>query len=584
MRDGVRVRSYDPVTFELIRYGLESLGDEMAATMAHAAYSPIIRNAHDLSTALLTSECEVIAQGRTNPLQLGSIMPAARAVVAKFSRQIGPGDIFILNDPYEGGSHLPDIFLIKPLYARDQLVGFAGSEAHHSDVGGRVAGSNASDSREIYEEGLRIPPSYLFRAGDANETLFDVIRSNCRFPEQVMGDLGAQMAALKVGEKGFRHLVERYGHEELKGYIARLFEHAERVVRAEFSSWPDGLYEFADYIDDDGTGNGPIPIHVQITVSGDSLTIDYSGTGAQVESAINTPKAFTQATAMTAVRCAIGVDVPHNSGYMRPVTVIVPEGTILNARPPAAVAARALAAFRAFDATIGCLAKIVPKRLMACGDGGASLITFSGLDGGGRKYILTDMHLGAWGGRQDRDGVDGISSPLIAITNVPVETIERETPLRITRYEFIPDSCGAGRFRGGLASLREYRIDSGSAMVQFRSDRAKVRSYGLFGGRPGASARNVLNPGPLEKELPSKHTTSLNCGDVYRSVISGAGGWGDPLERDPQSVREDVRNEKVTRKFAAREFGVAIDAAGRVDLDATRSLRGQTSTRIMPES
>jgi N-methylhydantoinase B len=566
-------RAADPIGFETLRRALEGLGDEMAIVLARSAFSPLLRNALDFSTALLNTRCEVIAQGRTSPLHLISIIEAAQAVQRKFER-FEPGDVFIVNDPYEGGSHLPDIFLVSPLFVDSVLFGFVGAEAHHVDVGGSIPGSNSSESTEIYQEGLRIPPSHLLRGGRRNETLFDLIERNTRFPEILMGDLQAQLSALRAGEALFLDIVERFGLDRVSAYVEEIFDYAETLARTEIATWPDGVYRFTDWIDDDGRGSDPIPICVEVRVIGDELAIDYSGTGAQVASAINTPGSFTRAVAMVAVRCLLAGEIPHNSGYLRPISVTVPEGTVLNARSPAAVSARALSAFRAFDATMGCLAQIVPQRAMAATEGGNALITFWGTDGDGRPYVVTDMHFGAWGGRSDRDGVDGICSPLVAVTNTPVEVIERETPLRVTRYEFVADSCGAGRFRGGLAVERAYRLEAGGGFVQVRSDRASIAPYGLAGGKAGATTRNVLRRDGAEEELPAKHTTPLAAGDEYVSVLAGAGGWGDPLERDPQLVWRDVRNEKMTSGFALAEFGVVVGSGG-VDEPATRRARAQ---------
>jgi N-methylhydantoinase B len=549
----------------------------MAIVLARSAFSPLLRNALDFSTAVLDTRCDVIAQGHTSPLHLISIMEAARAVQKKFSR-FEPGDVFVLNDPYEGGSHLPDIFLVSPLFVGRTWFGFLGAEAHHVDVGGSVPGSNSASSTEIYEEGLRIPPSYLYAAGTPNGTLFDLIERNTRFPETLFGDLQAQLSALRAGEALFLELVARFGLERVQAFVEEIADYTEALARAEIGEWPDGAYAFEDWIDDDGRGSGPIPIRVQVVVDGDELSIDYAGTGLQVPTAINTPGSFTRAVAMVAVRCLLAAEIPHNSGYLRPVTVSVPAGTILNAQPPAAVSARALSAFRAFDATMGCLAQVVPERAMAAGEGGNALITFWGSDGEGQPYVLTDMHFGAWGGRADRDGVEGICSPLVAVTNTPVEVIERETPLRITRSELVPDSCGAGKFRGGLAVERRYRLDTGRGVVQVRSDRAVVAPYGLAGGRPGAVGRNVLCRGATSEALPSKHTTALGAGDEFVSLLPGAGGWGDPLERDPELVWDDVRNEKVTPQYALAEFAVVAGRDG-VDRDATRQARERRRTQ-----
>lgn len=565
---------YNPVTFELIKNGLAVLCEEMALTMARAAYSPIVREMLDFTTALLTPEGEVMSQVRAAPLHLGSIMYALQGVRDKFEGRIEPGDVFINNDPYEGGSHLPDIFILKPLFVDGKLAAWVGAEAHMSDIGGRVPGSNASDSTDIYQEGLRISPSHLYFKGEPNRTLWDLIEKNVRQPKKVIGDIRAILAAVNVGERGFQKYVREYGYEQFRSYVDEIMNYTERMARAEIAGWPDGEYTFEDAIDDDGLDPGPIPIRLKVTVRGDELHMDFSGTAPQVRAAINTPATFTNAACFLAVRSAMSADLPHNSGFTRPIHIFVPEGTVLNPRHPAAVAARALAAYRTANAVIGALAKVVPGRMMAADDGGNALITSAGKDGEGKDWVFTDIHIAAWGGREDRDGVDGTCGVCISTANTPCEIVELEYPVRIRQYGFVRDACGPGKFRGGLAVAREYHILSDDMMLQVRSDRAKIAPYGLFGGKPGTPSSNIVNPGPNQQELPSKFMTWLKSGDVYRCQLASGGGWGHPFERDPELVLQDVRDEKITVEFAAREHGVVIDAeALRIDRPATEQLR-----------
>jgi N-methylhydantoinase B len=565
---------FDPITFELIKNGLAVLCEEMALTMARAAYSPIVREMLDFTTALLTPEGEVMSQVRAAPLHLGSIMYALEGVRNKFGNEMQPGDVFINNDPYEGGSHLPDIFILKPLFVDGKVAAFVGAEAHMSDIGGRVPGSNACDSTEIFQEGLRIPPSYLFFKGEANRTLWDLIEKNVRQPRKVIGDIRAILAAVGVGERGFYKYVHEYGYERFRSYVDEIMNYTERVARAEIAKWPDGEYLFTDAIDDDGIDPGPIPIHLKVTVRGEELGMDFTGTAPQARAAINTPETFTKAACFLAVRSAMSADLPHNSGFTRPIRILVPEGTVLNPRPPAAVAARALAAYRTANTVIGAFAKIIPERMMAADDGGNALITFASKDRDGKEWVFTDIHLAGWGGRHDRDGVDGICGICISTANTPCEIVELEYPLRIRQYGFVQDACGAGQFRGGLAVARDYEILGDDPMLQVRSDRVKIAPYGLFGGKPGTPSVNLLNPGPNEKELASKFITWLKAGDVYRCQLASGGGWGDAFERDPKLVLEDVRNEKITIDFAAREHGVVIDPETlHIDSASTEQLR-----------
>ncbi len=550
-------RRADPLTFELIKNGLSVLCDEMALTMARAAYSLIVRESLDFTTALLTPDGEVMAQGQTNALHLGSIMAALEGIRARFGHDMQPGDVFINNDPYEGGSHLPDVFILKPLFVDGVLVAFSGAEAHVSDIGGRVPGSNAHDSTEIYQEGLRIPPSRLTIRGEPNYTLWDLIAKNVR-------------------RRGFMRLVSTYGYPTLRGFIDDIMDYTERMTRLEIAGWPRGEYVFGDAIDDDGLDPGPIPIKLTVRVQGDELEMDFSGTAPQVRGAINTPASFAKAACYLAVRAAMHTRLPHNSGFTRAIRIHVPEGTVLNPRPPAAVAARALAAYRTANVVVGALAQIVPQRMMAGDEGGNALVTLAGADAVGRPWVFSDMVFGAWGGRAELDGIDGMCGLCVSTANTPCEIIELEYPLRITRYALVQDACGAGRFRGGLAVVRDYQVLRDDTMLQVRSDRATTLPYGLYGGRPGTPSANIINPGRDERLVPSKFMLQLNAGDVYRCQLAGVGGWGDPHERDPALVEEDVRQDKISIAFAAREHGVVVDPHTlTVDGTATTALRAR---------
>ena len=555
-----QLRIPDPATFDVVKNAFAMLCDEMATTLARSAYSPLIRQSLDCATGVLAVDGSVIAQGRTSPLHLTTLMTATEAVLRDY-QDIEDGDVYLVNDPFDGGSHLPDIFLVAPVYHDGEIALFVGSEAHHADVGGRVAGSNAADSKEIFEEGLRLPAARLLRAGRRDRFVYELIARNVRLPEQVTGDLEAQIAALEVGRAGVARLIERFGYDTLQEHIRLLLDYSEHRAREEIGRWPDGEYTFEDWIDDDGAGGGPIRIAVKTTVEGDAIAVDFTGTGGQVPAAINQPHAVTVSAAMVAVRAAMPGDIPHNAGYMRPITVIVPPGCILGAIPPAAVSARALPAYRTIDAVLGCFAAIVPERMAAASDGGNTLATFSGAGRDGKPFVWSDIHIGSWGARHHRDGIDGISSIMIAVANTPAEIVEREMPIRIRRYELVADTCGAGRFRGGLSVAREYEVE-GPTELSIRSDRNLVAPYGLFGGRSGALGRNLVNRGHDEHVIPSKTTRLLEAGDVYCAIQAGGGGWGDPLERDPDAVWNDVYDEKITAEHARREYGVVVGPDG----------------------
>ncbi|MFN8525039.1 MAG: hydantoinase B/oxoprolinase family protein [Chloroflexota bacterium] len=565
--------STDPITLELVKNSIESVVDEMALTIMRTAYSQNLKSSNDLSGALCSLSGELYAQSFTLPMQIGSIPDAMDAVLAKFGGNLREGDVIILNDPYEGGTHLPDIFLIKPLFLGGAHVAYTATIAHHTDIGGRVAGGNASDSTEIYQEGLRIPPLKLYDVGRPNEAVFDIIERNVRVPDNLMGDLRAQLAAIHVGERGVNELVSRWGQTELFTALDELMAYTERLARAEISRWPDGDYTFTDYIDDDGLDPDPIPIQATVTVRGDSLHVDYSGTAPQVRGAINATGSFARSAVYACVRGLMDAGIPNNGGYFRPITVHVPEGTVINPHLPAPVAARGLTGFRMANALYGALAKLAPDRVPACESGGDTGITIGGYYADRRPFVFLEFLHGSWGGRPDQDGIDGCSSAVANFSNNPIEQIEAEQPLRIEQYAYVTDSGGAGEHRGGLAMVREYRFLEREGALQLRTDRLLYQPWGLAGGKPGMPSRNILIQGGEERPTTSKGYYTLGDGDLLRHYLAGAGGHGDPMQREPRLVAEDVRDGKVSVQAAHDEYGVVLDASGQVSQEETAALR-----------
>jgi N-methylhydantoinase B len=570
----------DPVTMELVKNAVESVVDEMALTIMRTAYSSNLKSSNDLSSAYCSLDGELLAQGFTLPMQLGSIPDAMQAVLAKFGGKFEPGDVVILNDPYEGGTHLPDIFLIKPLFLDGEHVAYCCTIAHHTDVGGRVAGGNASDSTEIYQEGLRLPPIKLYEAGRPNQAVFDIIEKNVRVPDNLLGDLRAQLAAIQIGERGLDDLVARWGNEHLFEILTELMAYTERLARAEIAAWPDGRYEFTDYIDDDGMDPDPIPIRVAITVTGDSLEVDFEGTAPQVRGAINATGSFARSAVYACVRGLMSADIPNNGGYFRPITVKVPGGSVINPNLPAAVAARGLTGFRLANAIFGALAQAAPHRVPACEAGGDTGITIAGYDDDGQAFVFLEFLHASWGGRPDKDGIDGCSSAVANFSNNPIEALEGDHPLRVEEYAYVQDSGGPGTHRGGLAMVRQYRFLEREGALQLRTDRQRFQAWGLDGGKPGAPSSNLLIRDGVPEDPPSKAFRILHHGDTLRHTMAGAGGHGDPLTRDPPLVAEDVADEKVSIEHARTEYGVVIDpVTAQVDLPATDALRIEMRSR-----
>ena len=549
----------DPITFAVIKSGLDSIVDDMAYTIVRIARSEIVKDVMDFSAALCDAHGQMIAQAKTIALHLGAVPEAIASVLAKFGDDLNDGDAVIMNDPYHGGMHLPDIFMFVPIFAGGKRRAFAVVICHHTDVGGRVPGSNASDSTEIYQEGIRIPPLKLYESGRLNTTLEEMIKINVRVPDRVWGDLLAQYAASQVGARGLGKLFERYGADTVDQYVGELIDYAERMTREEIRRWPKGTYRFTDYVDSDGFSDAPIPIKVAITVNEDSLSVDYTGSSPQVKAALNSTRSYTHSCTYLSVRCVLDRDIPNNVGVFRCIDVKVPDASVLNPVLPGACAARALTGYRIFDAMLGALAQIVPDRVPAAGEGGNSVVCISGLRRNRKPFIIVDMLCGAWGGRPDRDGVEAITNPSQNLSNMPVEVMEAEHPVRVEEYGFVPDSCGAGRWRGGVGIKRSYRILADEALLQLRSDRVVFRPYGLAGGKPGGGSRSFMTRGNETTPLPGKVTMTVPLGALIVHEQAGGGGYGDPLERDAGLVREDVADGKISREFAREHHGVEID-------------------------
>jgi N-methylhydantoinase B len=571
----------DAVTLEVIQNALGSLVDEMALIVMRTAYSGIVRDALDYSTALCDRHGEMVAQGVTIALHLGSFPEAVRSILTRHDHDLRPGDMFIMNDPYgSGGIHLPDIYVIKPIFVGDELEAFSCVVAHHADVGGIVPGSNSTTATEIYQEGLRIPLLKLYDAGVPNAAIFSLIQHNVRIPNVVLGDLRAEIAAARTGERAYLHLISRYGVRDLRRYCAELLDYSERLARAEIELLADGTYTFTDYIDNDSIGTEPVVICVALTVRGDHAEVDFEGSSPQVPGGINSPLPFTKSAVYGAMRLAMDPAIPNSAGYFRAITVRAPEASVVNPSLPAACGARGITGFRVMDAVLGALAQVRPERIPADGEGGNSIVSIGGYDARRQAFVYNDLISGARGAGSWGDGPEGVPHPGSNNANTPIELIESSFPLRFEQYGLLPDSGGAGRQRGALAQVRQVRFLGDQGVLQIRSDKRRFPPYGLVGGHPGTPSANILNPGPEERMLPVMGMTSIRHGDVLRHVMAGGGGWGDPLERDPEHVCRDVRCEKLSATYAYDEYGVVLEpATGAVDTEATLSrraaLRGQ---------
>ena len=451
----------DPITFELIRNSLSTIIDEMALAMNRTAYSPLIRDLFDFATGMCDAKGEIIAEGLVNPVHSGVFPLFVKAVLKNWDGCIYPGDVFMCNDPYEGASHIPDVYTVRPVFIDDELVAFTGSIAHQLDFGGKTPGSNACDNTSIYQEGLRIPPLKYFERGQRNYSLYRLIEKNVRISDKVLGDLESQVAATALGERELIKLVNKYGGwKTFHPYVEELLDYSECLSRLAIRALPDGEYEFEDWMDDDGFSSNPVRFYLKISVKDDTITFDYTGSSPTVQGSINLPFSSTIAIVNTAMRLILDPSIPPNSGAFRSVKVIAPYGTVLNVSFPSGVAGRGATLGRLFDVTVGAMSKMIPDRIPACWTSVDFGIAIGGINRDGKPFVFTDFLPGSWPGRPFADGIDGHTPPWLNYSNVPCEVIEREYPLRFKQYQFVMDSGGIGKYRGGVSMIKDYLIES----------------------------------------------------------------------------------------------------------------------------
>jgi N-methylhydantoinase B len=572
-------RKIDPITFVLIKNSISSIIDQMALTMNRTSYSPLVRDLFDFATGLCNAEGDIIGEGLVNPVHTGVFSSFIKVLRKIWKNQINPGDVFMCNDPYEGASHIPDVYTVRPVFYDGELIAFSGAIAHQLDFGGKTPGSNACDNIEIFQEGLRIPPIKYYDRGERNLTLYTLIKKNVRISHKVIGDLESQVAALAMGESAFIALVKKYGGwQVVKYYINELLDYSEHLTRTVIRGLPDGEYEFEDYMDDDGFSSDPVRLYLKITIKDDQIVFDFTGSSPQVKGSINLPFASTVAIVNTALRLFLDSSIPSNSGVWRPVTLIAPPGTITHASFPAGVAGRGGTLGRLWDVCTGCLGKVAPDMVPACTSNVDFGICMGGNNRDGEPFVFTDFLAGSWGGRPFADGIDGHPPLWLNYSNIPCEVIEKEYPLRIEQYGYLPDTGGVGMFRGGLGMIREYSLET-DTVVQWRQDRALFPPWGLNGGKAGSLAKGY-HITDEHKRVLKKESFSCKKGDKLQAILPGAGGWGDPYKRDLKKVLQDVRDRKISIDAAEQEYGVVINKKTlEIEVEATKKLRIKTGIK-----
>jgi N-methylhydantoinase B len=546
-----------PIELEILRSALTAVAAEMDVTVWRTSRSTIVRELLDYSTAVFDRDGFNVTQSARIPQHLNSMGFGFLEIVRRFLPldQWRDGDVVISNDPYCGGQHLPDLLAFRPVFSNGERIAVVGTLCHHLDMGGLAAGSYAATATEIFQEGLRIPPLKLYEAGTLNEAVLALIRQNVRKPEIFWGDLQAQLASLAVGEAKMQALIRRYGAPTMVAACAEILDSSERAMRAMIAGMPDGRYTFEDFIDDDGIDDRPIRIHAAIDIRGDEMTVDLSGSGPQATGPVNATLASSASAVCYSVIACADQSVAPNAGCYRPIKLVAPEGSVVNARHPAPVAHRMVTSHRLANVLLGALHKAVPDRIPAAYYGVSYVCTFQSIDQSGERRVLVEIEIGGGGGHPREDGANAYSLGMHNNANIPVETIESDRHISIPRYGLIPDSGGAGRYRGGLGLFREWRVDCAEALFTASLERFKFRPYGLAGGGAAMPGKLTLIRGGERQALPSKvNNLPLRQGDIIRLETSGGGGFGSPAERPKSEVEQDVRLGYLSPQAAERDY------------------------------
>jgi N-methylhydantoinase B len=553
----------DPITLEVVRNKLDGIANEMESTLLRSSFSPIVREGLDASASLFTLEGESLAQAVAIPIHLATMIPVVRRITSEFPPStMAEGDIYLMNDPYLGGTHLPDIALVMPIFADGRPIAFAATMTHHQDVGGMSPGSIPTNATEIYQEGLRLPP-LKFRDGPDrfDETIIRILRLNSRIPDTFMGDIHAQVSACTVGAQRVAALAQSHGGNMMLSLFAELLDRSEQMTREALRKIPEGTYTYVDYNDNDGIElDKRIRIEVAVTIKDGTFTCDFTGTNPQVRGPFNVVPSGSQAAAYFALRTITGAEIPTNGGCFRSVELVLPEGSILNPREPAPVNSRTATIKRATGAILGALRGILPEVVGADAAGEMLALMFGGTDRDGRRYVVGELIAGGSGAGPRSDGVDVIETDATNCMNLPVESFERDAPIRINSTRLRRNSGGAGRQRGGLGIEREYEILAGEVVFTHRGERHFCAPAGADGGGSGMMARSVIYRASGEEEVvPSKLVTRLFPGDRVLIETAGGGGFGPAIDRPRDLVHADVANGKVTADQARELYRLDDD-------------------------
>jgi N-methylhydantoinase B len=551
---------FDPIAMEVFSNRLLSITEDMAITMMRASFSSQIKERRDFSVGLFDARGRLIAQGTHVPIQLASLLGSIEAILKCFpTSAMQEGDAFICNDPYlTGGTHLPDISIVGPIFSNGRLVGFAANIGHHNDIGGAVPGSTSALARSIFEEGIRIPATQIVRAGTLDENILNLIAQNSRLPEERRLDLGVQISVNKRGANAFRQVVARMGLDAMESTIDDMIAYTSERLRRCIVALGSGTFDFTTWLDDDGMGGDPVPIKVGVHVEGERLVFDFAGTGNQVKGGLNVPQGALRATAYYCVKALLDPELMPNQGMMDAIVVRAPLGSILNPRHPAAVGARSIVCQKVAGAIFGALRGVLPEdRLIASGNDILPSFLISGIREDGSIFVWSETLGGGSGARFDSDGMDGVHVHITNTLNMPTEALENEYPLIVEEYALVEGSGGPGRHRGGMGIAREVRVLREGTAMNCRLDSHRFAPLGIAGGLEGGKARLLRNPRKeSEAEMPSKvANVPLQVGETIRIETPGSGGFGPPAERNLDALASDLRDGIISRDMAETAYG-----------------------------
>jgi N-methylhydantoinase B/oxoprolinase/acetone carboxylase alpha subunit len=578
-----RSESIDAVTLEVMRNGFIQVCEEVTITMLKTAHSVIFNEGKDLSTGVFDRDGRLIAQDQQGcPVHIAAMPQSVKAGIEQYGvENMNPGDVFLVNDSYSGGTHLPDVTIFAPVFWEGELVGFIGNRGHHTDVGGMAAGSMPGDATEMYQEGLILPAVRIYTGGERNRDVWNILLANVRLPGNTEGDIAAQMAGVQTGMRRFHSMLERYGPATVQAGIDEIIAYSERHMRSEIAKMPDGTYRFADYMDTDGITGRPVRIEVTARKSGSDIEFDFTGSDPQVGGAVNCVFSVTLASVWIGMLMVTDPAIHPSEGAFAPVRVTAPLGTVVNPRKPAStVSGLTETCNRIIDIVIGALAPGIPGRAVAGELGSCNVYTLGGQrargeDGDAEQWVAILNPKGGWGGMDAKDGWTCIQDPLSNCRCQPAEALENAFPVRVRQFALRTGPEGAGRHRGGFGIVRDIEVTS-SCVVSTCLDRSLIPPFGLFGGRDGApNVMRLRRAGSDEWEPLSSRQSNmpLNEGDVVRIETAIGGGFGDPLERSAEAVAADVADGYITREDAERAYGVVVGDGLVVDAEATAARR-----------